>query len=103
MTAAAGRIRRKPGAGHRSMGGGYRPAQGPGNGSPGKPLDITPEKQRARGVKSGERRRFYRDHPGHPDTRLHRLKMLRMELVRMKRAIRARNEPPRVRSDGGEQ
>lgn len=63
---------------------GCGPAKGPGNGSPRKPLDTSPEKQSARAILAVERRKFYRDNPDHPDTCLHRLKIEREKLRKMK-------------------
>ncbi|MEE3502654.1 hypothetical protein [Acidiphilium acidophilum] len=90
----AGRRQRKPGAGHRGKGTGCGPANGPGNGNPGKPLDTSPDKQRARINKrwAAHRERVAQG----PDAvaqhaRMIRLEKARLELVRAKRAMRASN------------
>lgn len=103
-TDIVGRKQRRPGAGHRGKGGGYRPPQGAGNGNPGKPLDTAPEKQRARALKrwAAHRERVAMGpHVVEEHARKVRFEKMRLEIVREKRAMRA-SLPPRVCSLEGE-
>lgn len=88
---------------HRSKGIGAGPGQGPGNGNPPKPLDTSPEKQRARINKrwAAHRERVAMG----PDAveahaRMVRLKNARLEMVRAKRAMRSSELPPRAGFEG---
>jgi hypothetical protein len=89
--------------GHRGKGIGGGPGQGPSNGNPGKLLDTSPEKQRARALKRWADHRE-RVAQGKEAVESHRrvvaLKRARLELVRLKRSMCAASMPPRACSEG---
>jgi hypothetical protein len=104
MTSAAiNRIRRKPGAGHTSMGRGVGPATGRGNGKPRQKLDTSPEKQRERVLKrwAAHRERVAMGpHAVEEHARKLRFQKIVNELKREKRRIRD-ELPSRARLEGG--
>jgi hypothetical protein len=90
-------------AGHRGYGKGQGPARGPGNGNPAKPLVTTPELQRARAHKRwSDHRERAAEGPEAvaAHARMCRLKKIKAELKRAKRAMRSIQLPPRVCSEG---